>query len=65
MMQLSKRIRFEMLIVGCLMLGSCNYHSPAETYDLAQVANANAANALNKCSDLEDRLSDVESRLNM
>lgn len=65
MLYFSKRVRFECLIVGAILLGSCDYHSPAETYDLADVANANARNALAKCNDLDDRISDIESRLNM
>lgn len=65
MFNFPKRVRFEFLVVAALALGSCDYHSPAETYDLADVANANARNALYKCDALEGRVSDIESKLNL
>lgn len=64
-MKISTRVRFELLIVGALAVGSCDYHSPEETYDLADVANANARNALARCDQMESRIEEIESRLNM
>lgn len=65
MLQLSKRVRFELLIAGAILLGSCDDHSSAETYDLADVANVNARNALARCDELESRINDIETKLNM
>jgi hypothetical protein len=68
-MKARKRLAHEVIIAAAFLLGSCasdgKMHSLAETYDLADTANANARNALAKCDELQSRLSDVESRLNM
>lgn len=58
-----KRVRFETVLVAALMLGSCNYHSPRETWERAEIADVNARNALDRISALEGRIEDIESRL--
>lgn len=65
MPKLPKRLPYEMLILAALALGSCDYHSSAETYDLADVANANARNALSKIDALESRVDEIEGKLGM
>lgn len=60
-----RRIRFEAIILGGLMLGSCNYHSPGETWERAEIADVNARNALDRINSLESRIEEIESRLDM
>lgn len=63
---MANKLKIEAAIAMCLILGSCGpYRGPGEAYVKAEIANTNALNALNKCNELEYRLLDVESRLNM
>lgn len=69
-MRLTLHARIEIAIVAALLLGSCkdsagNIHTVAEAYDLADVARANSANALNRTEELESRIEGIEQRLNM
>lgn len=63
-MRISNRTRCEMLLAMALGLGSCGI-SADDAYSLADVANANAANALSICDDLDSRVTDIEVRLDM
>lgn len=63
-MRISNRTRCEGLIVCALLLGSSG-NSAEDAYSLADVVNANPANALSLCDDLDSRVSDIEWRLNM
>ena len=70
MFKLNLNARIEIALVAVLLLGSCkdsagNIHTVAEAYDLADVARANSANALDQAQMLESRVSDIESRLRM
>ncbi len=68
MPKLSKHLKTELLVLAAFAVGSCSgndFHSPAEIYDLADVANANARNALYQCNEMESRIEEIESRLNM
>lgn len=69
-MRITLHARIEIAIVAALLLGSCkdsagNIHTVAEAYDLADVARANSANALNSVADLESRVEVLEARLRM
>lgn len=75
-MRLSLHARFEIVIAALLLLGSCgdsayhrftegDYNHLQEAYDVADQANADAGDALDKCNDLETRVSDIETKLNM
>lgn len=51
-------------ILLAMTLGSCSgYHSLSETYDLAEVANVNARNAISRTPEIIDRLDRIEQRL--
>jgi hypothetical protein len=62
-MKLPKRIPYEFIIATGLLTGSCTDHSLADTYDLADTANANARNALSRQVEIIDRLDRIERRL--
>lgn len=67
-MKLNLHARIEIAAVAVLLLGSCAAtpkHSIEETYDLADVARANSVNALVAAQQLEERVSEIEARLNM
>ncbi len=69
-MKLTLHARTEIGLVAALLLGSCSgsafdRHTVAEAYDLADVARANSVNALMAAQELEERVSDIESRLQM
>ena len=60
------KLKIEAAIAMCLLLGSCGpYHSVGDALVKAEIAQKNAVTALNKCNELEYRLLDIESRLNM
>ena len=60
-MRLTIHARIELTIVAALLLGSCT----PEWEDRLDVADVNARNALAQAADLESRVSEIESRLNM
>lgn len=60
-MRLTRHAKVEIAIIAVLLLGSCK---PAWE-DKLDVADVNARNALSQAADLEDRVSEIESRLNM
>lgn len=70
---MSKRLPYEIALSAALLLGSCNDRvrlNASEAYDLADVANANARNALAKneeqesdIDDLEQEVSELESKV--
>lgn len=67
-MKLNLHARIEIAVLAALLLSSCNAvpeHTIDETYDLADVARANSVNALYAAQQLEERVSEIESRLNM
>jgi hypothetical protein len=57
-----KRLAYEILILGALMLGSCNR---PEWEDRLDVADVNARNAIARVADLESWVEELESKLNM
>lgn len=73
--KLTLHAKIEFGLAALLLLGSCDglphrftnadYDRLQYTYDLADAARANSANALSLCSDLDSRVSDIETRLNM
>ena len=60
-MRLTIHARIELTIVAALLLGSCT----PEWEDRIDVADVNARNAIYKVNELESRVSEIESRLNM
>jgi hypothetical protein len=70
MRKLTLHVRIEIGLAVALLLSSCSdgggdTHSVAEAYDLADVARANSVNALYTVQQLEERVSEIEARLNM
>lgn len=68
MLYFPKRVRFEVLILAALLVGGCDgvglsEKQRAEVTDIAE----DQADALvsTRTSDLESRIADIESRLNM
>ncbi len=53
--------KIELTIISGLLLGSCT----PEREDRLDVADVNARNALYQVNELESRVSEIESRLNM
>lgn len=64
-----KRLPYEILILSALLLGSCGDSAPRRftkgDYNRLDVADVNGRNALSRVSDLESRVSEIESKLNM
>ena len=61
-------VRIEIAIVAALLLGSCDSlpHSfTGADYDKLDVADVNARNAIYRVDELEGRVEEIESRLNM
>lgn len=57
--QFSLRTKAEAVLFMAFMVAGCG-PTPSESYDLADVANVNAINALSKCTELEDRIDQIE-----
>lgn len=65
-MKLNMHARIEIAAILLIALTSCgDQHTMAETYDVADVARVNSANALYQINKLESRVSEIEARLNM
>lgn len=65
-MKLNMHARIELSAILLLALTSCGErHTLAETYDLADVARVNSANALEQIDDLDSRVSELEAKLGM
>jgi hypothetical protein len=60
-MNLPKRLPYEILLFAALTLGSCK----ADWEDRLDVADVNARNAIYRVDQLESRVSEIESRLDM
>lgn len=65
-----KRLPYEILIAGCLLLGSCSGDGKAlrthdEIVDIAADAAAEVIADSDRISDLESRIEEIESKLNM
>lgn len=68
MFKLNLHARIEIAAVAALLLGSCQSDNPNSPERLAariDDADVNARTAINAANDLEDRVSEIESRLNM
>lgn len=61
-MRLTLHARIEIAVVAALLLGSCG---KPEWDDRLDVADVNARNAIYRVNELESRVDDIESRLNM
>jgi hypothetical protein len=57
-----KRLPYEILIFGALALGSCDRPAWEDKLDVADV---NARNAIYRVNELESRVEEIESKLNM
>lgn len=65
-MTLNMHARIEIAAILLIALTSCSdRHTMAETYDLADVARVNSANALYQVDELESRVSEIEAKLAM
>lgn len=64
-----KRLPYEILLIGALALGSCGDSAfrryNAGEADRLDVADVNARNAIARVADLESRVEELESKLNM
>lgn len=60
MPKLPKRLPYEFALLAALALSSC-----AEIDDRIDVADVNARNALSRIEELDSRVSEIESKLNM
>ena len=68
MSKLNLHARIEIAAVAALLLGSCQSDNPNSPERLAvriDDADVNARTAINVANDLEERVSEIESRLNM
>lgn len=68
-MRLTLHAKIEITIVAALILGSCQQKDDGPTvetaYDLADVANVNARRAIGAANELDQRIDEIENRLNM